>query len=156
MSQANKKLLQDVSGELVDPEKIDYRYLLNYENKSVLLSIAKIAGINNISDYSKEKLINHLSFEIPKVLPNLVNKLSIRDHLACEIVVSAGGSMPLWEIKPKVSIESRRQKISEEQLNEKQSEKMDGIKTNKTLGLNTHLGLTMRTMRTMRIITTRK
>ena len=46
MSETNKKLLQDDSGELVDPEKIDYNYLLNLENKSALLSLAKIAGLH--------------------------------------------------------------------------------------------------------------
>ncbi len=124
MSQTNRKLLQEVSGKLIDPEKIDYRYLLDHENKSFLLSLAKIAGIDNeISAYSKENLVNYLSIEIPKVLTNLVHKLNFKDHLACEIVASAGGYMPLWEVNPRVSIETRKQKKAVDSINEKQSEK---------------------------------
>ncbi|MDN5846178.1 MAG: helicase-associated domain-containing protein [Candidatus Nitrosocosmicus sp.] len=111
MSQSNKKLLQEVSGKLVDPDKIDYRYLLSNENKSVLLSLAKIAGIDNnkISAYSKENLANYLSIEIPKELNNLVHKLNSKDRLACELVSSAGGYMSLWEVTPRVSIETKKQ-----------------------------------------------
>nr|MBA2267696.1 hypothetical protein [Nitrosopumilus sp.] len=134
MSQTSKKLLQDDSGKLVEPEKIDYRYLLNHENKSVLLSLAKIASLDSkISAYSKESLVNFLSDEIPKVLTTMVQKLNSRDHLACEIVVSAGGYMPLWEVNPRLSIEFRRQKISEDSLNEKQSEKNGWIKKQKNI-----------------------
>ena len=84
MSQSNKKLLQEVSGKLVDPDKIDYRYLLDHENKSVLLSLAKITGIDNnkISAYSKENLANYLSIEIPKELNNLVHKLNSKGSLS--------------------------------------------------------------------------
>ncbi len=125
MSQTNKKVLQEVSGKLVDPDKIDYRYLLGHENKSVLLSLAKIAGMDNnkISAYSKENLVNHLSIEIPKVITNLVHKLNSKDRLACEIISSAGGYMPLWEVNPRVSIETRKQKKTVDSLNEKQSGK---------------------------------
>ena len=41
MSQSNKKIFQEVSGKLVDLDKIDYKYLLDHENKSVLLSLSQ-------------------------------------------------------------------------------------------------------------------
>lgn len=130
MSQSNKKLLQEVSGKLVDTDKIDYRYLLGNENKSVLLSLAKIAGMDNnkISAYSKENLANYLSIEIPKELNNLVRKLNSKDRLACELVSSAGGYMPLLEVNPRVSIETKKQeKAIVDSTNGKQSGK-DGWK----------------------------
>jgi hypothetical protein len=125
MSQPDKKMLKDNSGKLVDPEKIDYTYLLYHENKPALLSIAKIAGFDykESSSYSKDGLVHYLSIEIPKVLSNLTKKLTFNDRLACEIIVSAGGNMPLWELGPRVSIESRKQKQEADSIDEKQSEK---------------------------------
>ncbi len=135
MSQSNKKLLQEVSGKLVDTDKIDYRYLLGHENKSVLLSLAKIAGIDNnkISAYSKENLINYLSIEIPKVLTNLVQKLNFKDRITCELVSSAGGYMPLWEVNPRTDIEYMKQKILEDSINKEQSEKNEWIQNQKSV-----------------------
>ena len=95
-----------------------------------------------ISVHSKENLVNFLSVEIPKVLTNLIYKLNSKDHLACEIVVSAGGYMPLWEINPRIRIEYKKQKISADSLNEKQSEKNGWNKTKKISILNTYRGLT--------------
>ena len=122
MSHSDKKLLQEVSGKLVDPDKIDYRYLLDHENKSVLLSLAKIAGLGNdqISVYSKENLVDHLSIEIPKVLTNLVRQLNFKDRITCELVSSAWGYMPLWEVNPRTDIEYMKQKISEDSINKEQ------------------------------------
>jgi hypothetical protein len=135
MSQSNKKLLQEVSGKLVDPDKIDYRYLLDHENKSVLLSLAKITGIDNnkISAYSKENLVNYLSIEIPKVLTNLVHQLNFKDRITCELVSSAGGYMPLWEVNPRTDIEHMKQKISEDSINKEQSEKNELTQNQKSV-----------------------
>jgi hypothetical protein len=138
MSQSNKKLLQEVSGKLVDPEKIDYKYLLDHENKSVLLSLAKNAGMDNnkISAYSKENLANYLSIEIPKELNNLVRKLNSKDRLACELVSSAGGYMPLWEVNPRVSIETKKQEKSiADSTNDKHSEKNGWKKKQKGINI---------------------
>lgn len=131
MSQSNKKLLQEVSGKLVDPDKIDYRYLLDHENKSVLLSLSKIAGLGNnqISVYSKENLVDHLSIEIPKVLTNLVRQLNFKDRITCELVSSAWGYMPLWEVNPRTDIEYMKQKISEDSINKEQFESTQNQKS---------------------------
>ena len=59
-----------------------------------------------------------LSVEIPKVLSTLVDKLNSKDRLACEIVVSAGGYMPIWEVNTRMKIESRMWKKSLDSLNE--------------------------------------
>jgi hypothetical protein len=138
MSQSNKKLLQEVSGKLVDPEKIDYKYLLDHENKSVLLSLAKNAGMDNnkISAYSTVNLANYLSIEIPKELNNLVRKLNSKDRLACELVSSAGGYMPLWEVNPRVSIETKKQEKSiADSTNDKHSEKNGWKKKQKGINI---------------------
>ncbi|CAN5605705.1 hypothetical protein BH23THE1_BH23THE1_26310 [soil metagenome] len=135
MSQSNKKLFQEVSGKMVDPDKIDYKYLLGHENKPVLLSLAKIAGMDNnkISAYSKENLANYLSIEIPKELNNLVHKLNSKDRLAFELVSSAGGYMPLWEVNPRTDIEYMKQKIPEDSINKEQSEKNEWTQNQKSV-----------------------
>ena len=94
MSQTNKRLFQDAFGTMVDPENLDYRYFLNHESKTDLLSLGKIAGLhmhNKQANLAKEDLASFLSVEIPKVLSTLVDKLNSKDRLACEIVASAGG-----------------------------------------------------------------
>ncbi len=53
-----------------------------------------------------------LSVEIPRVLSTLVDKLNSKDRLTCEIVVSAGGYMPVWEVNTRMKIESRMWKKS--------------------------------------------
>ena len=119
MSQTNKRLFQDDFGNMVDPENLDYRYFLNHESKTDLLSLGKIAGLHNKqANLAKEDLASFLSVEIPKVLSTLVDKLNSKDRLACEIVVSAGGYMPIWEVNTRMKIESRMWKKSLDPLSE--------------------------------------
>src|SRR6476469_8284319 len=120
MSQINKGLFKDDFGNLVDPENLSYRYFLNYKSKTDLLTLARLAGLHNKqANLAKEDLAIFLSVEIPKVLPTLVDKLNSKDSLACEIVVSAGGYMPIWEVNTRMKIESRMWKKSLDSLNEK-------------------------------------
>ncbi len=62
-----------------------------------------------------------LSFELPKVLSTLVDKLNSKDRLTCENVVSAGGYMPIWEVNTRMKIESRTWKKSLDSMDEKLS-----------------------------------
>jgi len=97
MSQINKGLFKDDFGNLVDPENLSYRYFLNYKSKTDLLTLARLAGLHNKqANLAKEDLAIFLSVEIPKVLPTLVDKLNAKDSIACEIVISACGYMPIW------------------------------------------------------------
>ncbi len=133
MSQTNKRLFQDNFGTIVDPENLDYRYFLNYESKTDLLSLAKIAGLHNKQvNLAKEDLASFLSVEIPKVLSILVNKLNSKDRLACEIVVSAGGYMPIWEVNTRMKIESRMWKKPLDSLKEQPS-RQDGLNNGKNI-----------------------
>jgi hypothetical protein len=112
-------LFRDDFGIIVDPENLDYRYFLNYESKTELLSLARLAGLyNKQTNFTKEDLANFLSIEIPRVLPIVVNELNSNDRLICEIVVSAGGCMPVWEVNARIKIESRLLKKSSNLLNE--------------------------------------
>ncbi len=130
MSQTDRRLFRDDHGMLVDPEKLDYKYLLNCESKTVLLSLAKIAGLGNRQpSIAREDLVNFLSVEIPKVLPMLVDKLDSTDRLACEIVASAGGCMPIWEINTRMKIEYRMRKTPSSSFNE-QHYQQNGWKDN--------------------------
>jgi hypothetical protein len=104
---------------MVDPENLDYGYFLNYESKTELISLARLAGLHNKqTNLAKDDLANFLSVEIPRGLSTLVDKLNSKDRLACEIVVSAGGYMPVWEVNTRMSIESRMWKKSSDSLNE--------------------------------------
>ncbi|HEY4549226.1 MAG TPA: hypothetical protein VIG98_02990 [Bacillus sp. (in: firmicutes)] len=119
MSQINKGLFQDDFGNLIDPKDLRYIYFLNYESKADLLSLARFANLHNKqANLTKEDLARFLSVEIPKVLPILVDKLNSKDRLACEIVVSADGYMPIWEVNTRIKIESRMWKKSLDSLNE--------------------------------------
>lgn len=112
-------MFQDDFGVMVDPENLYYGYFLNYESKTELLSLARLAGLHNKqTNLAKEDLANFLSVEIPRVLSTLVDKLNSKDRLACEIVVSAGGYMPVWEVNTRMKIESRVWKKSSDSLNE--------------------------------------
>jgi hypothetical protein len=112
-------LFRDDFGIIVDPENLDYRYFLNYESKTELLSLARLAGLyNKQTNFTKEDLANFLSIEIPRVLPIVVNELNSNDRLICEIVVSAGGCMPVWEVNARIKIESRLLRKSSNLLNE--------------------------------------
>ncbi|MER5174710.1 MAG: hypothetical protein ABJB76_09235, partial [Candidatus Nitrosocosmicus sp.] len=120
MSQINKRLFQDDFGNLVDPEDLSYIYFLNHENKADLLSLARLAGLHNKqANLAKEDLARFLDFELPKVLSTFVDKLNSKDRLACEIVVSAGGYMPIWELNTRMKIESRSWKKSLDSTDEK-------------------------------------
>jgi hypothetical protein len=84
-------IFKDDLNNIVDPEILDYKYLLKDKTKTYLLSLAKLANIGIGSNLRKEDLTCFLSVEIPKVLPTLLEKFDSKDRLKCEIIVSAGG-----------------------------------------------------------------
>ncbi len=128
-------MFQDIFGIIVDPGNLDYRYFLNDENKTELLSLARLAGLHNKqTNLTKEDLTNFLSIEIPKVLPILVNKLNSKNRLLCEIVVSAGGCMSVWEVNARMKIESRILRKSSNSLN-KQLPQQNGWNNEKNIKL---------------------
>ncbi len=128
-------MFQDIFGIIVDPENLNYRYFLNDENKTELFSLARLAGLHNKqTNLTKDDLVNFLSTEIPRVLPTLVNKLNSKDRLACEIVVSAGGYMSIWDVNTRIRIESRRWKKSSDSLNE-QLPQQNGWNSGKNINL---------------------
>ena len=128
-------MFQDIFGIIVDPGNLDYRYFLNDENKTELLSLARLAGLHNKqTNLTKEDLTNFLSIEIPKVLPILVNKLNSKNRLICEIVVSAGGCMSVWEVNARMKIESRILRKSSNSLN-KQLPQQNGWNNEKNIKL---------------------